>query len=198
MDRIPLMFSGQQIASGVRGAYIAEFTGGDIRVVLKQPTLAEQCCWGANGMLRYETSGTLSVPEDGIVVFRFAEASKADVMPFVRGEFQSFVKAPGRHPLQVAIESHDRSQRLALADAELLVTAEGPMHANVSDDVADPEDGQAMRVLRHALRPHANSSCHVHCVSTDELDELRAEVAHQLYQRDLQTRSEERRVGKEC
>jgi len=137
LDRIPLMFSGQQIASGVRGAYIAEFTGGDIRVVLKQPTLAEQCCWGANGMLRYETSGTLSVPEDGIVVFRFAEASKADVMPFVRGEFQSFVKAPGRHPLQVAIESHDRSQRLALADAELLVTAEGPMHANVSDDVAE-------------------------------------------------------------
>ncbi len=58
-------------------------------------------------------------------------------MPFVRGEFQAFVKAPGRYPLQVAIESHDRSQRLALADAELLVTAEGPMHANVSDDVAE-------------------------------------------------------------
>jgi len=103
-------------------------------------------------------------------------------MPFVRGEFQAFVKAPGRYPLQVAIESHDRSQRLALADAELLVTAEGPMHANVSDDVADLEDGRAMRVLRHALRPDANSSCHVHCVSTDELDELRAEAAHQLYQ----------------
>ncbi len=63
------------------------------------------------------------------------------------------------------------------------------MHANVSDDVSDPQDGQAMRVLRHALRPHPNSSCHVHCVSTDELDELRAEAAHQLYQRDLQTQT---------
>jgi hypothetical protein len=194
LDRIPLMFSGQQIASGDVPEFgapaedIAEFVGGDIRVVLKQPTLAEQCCWGANAMLRYETSGTLSVPEDGIVVFRFA-GEEADVMPFARGEFQAFVKAPGRYPLQVAIESHDRSQRLALADAELLVTAEGPMHANVSDDVSDPQDGQAMRVLRHALRPDANSSCHVHCVSTDELDELRAEAAHQLYQRDLQTQT---------
>jgi hypothetical protein len=194
LDRIPLLFSGQQIASsdvpkfGAPAEDIAEFIGGDIRVVLKQPTLAEQCCWGANAMLRYETSGTLSVPEDGIVVFRFA-GEEADVMPFARGEFQAFVKAPGRYPLQVAIESHDRSQRLSLADAELLVTAEGPMHANVSDDVSDPQDGQAMRVLRHALRPHPNSSCHVHCVSTDELDELRAEAAHQLYQRDLQTQT---------
>ena len=200
LDRVPLMFSGQRVASGDEPEFgvpaeedAAVFVGGDIRVVLTQPTLAEQCCWGSNAMVRYETRGTLSVPEDGIVVFLFA-GKEADVMPFARGEFQAFVQAPGRYPLQVAIESHDRSQRLAQTDAELLVTAEGPLHVNVSNDAADvegqvQEDRQPIMVLRHALRPHPNASCRVHCVSTDEMDELRAEAAHQLYQRDLQAQA---------
>ena len=94
LNSVPLMYSGQRLSASVgddpdfgEPEDHAVFVGGDINVVLTQPTLADCCCWGTNAMVRYETSGSLSVPEDGIVVFRFA-GKEADVMPFPRGEFQ--------------------------------------------------------------------------------------------------------------
>jgi len=200
LDSVPLMFSGQRLADDdPEFREDAVFVGGDIMVHLMQPMLADRCCWGANAMVRYETSGSLSVPEDGIVVFRFA-GKEADVMPFARGEFHAVVRGPGRYKLEVAIESHDRSQRLALADAELVVSQEGPMLVSV--EVAEPPDGEGggmsrgadrqgarVNTLKHALRPHSNASCSVHCVSTDELDELRADAAHQLHRRDVRVRA---------
>ena len=198
LGRVPLLFSGQQVSSGDEPVFgelaedMAVFVGGDIRIALTQPTLADRCCWGANAMVRYETSGSLSVPEDGIVVFRFA-GQEADVMPWARGEFQAFVQAPGRYPLQVAIESHDRLQRLAVTEAELLVTAEGPMLVSVDEPerqfgatgLKDKHGGRhPTQLLYHALRPHPNASCTVHCISSEELDEMRADVAHRLFERD--------------
>jgi hypothetical protein len=38
-------------------------------------------------------------------------------------------------------------------------------------------------VLKHALRPHPNAACAVHCVATEELEDLRGEVAYRLHRR---------------
>ena len=208
-DSVPLMFSGQTLPSEEESLFEEQdennptFVGGDIQVVLMQPTLADRCCWGANVMIRYETSGALSVPEDGIVVFRFS-GKEADVMPFARGEFHAFVQNSGRYPLEVAVESHDRSLRLALTQAELLVTEEGPMLARVWADEAQGSvsggpggmtEGETTLHLQHALRPHPNASCSVHCISSDELDEMRADAAHHLFQRSLHLQAA---VGKDA
>jgi hypothetical protein len=211
-DSVPLMYSGQQLAEvdddlPNSGAPEPSFSAeGDMRVVLMQPTLADACCWGSNAMVRYETSGSMSVPEEGIVVFRFG-GKEADVMPFPRGEFHAFVRGSGSYELQVAVESHDRLVRLALAEAQLLVTEEGPERASIQADAhaqekhpysenqrkdSTQERGNVMQqhaqvqqavVLKHALRPHPNAACAVHCVATEELEDLRGEVAYRLHRR---------------
>ena len=189
LNSVPLMFSGQRlpddddVSFGMPSAEDdAVFVDADIRVVLTQPTLAAPCCWGSNAMVRYETNGSLSIPEDGIVVFRFA-GEEADVMPFPRGEFQAFVRGVGSYSMQVAIESHDRSQRFASVDAELVVSEYGPVSVPPDEaiELKERQAGGALSVFRHALRPHPNASCSVRCVSSDELDNVRADAAHQLY-----------------
>ena len=194
LDSVPFLFSGQGYRSPEQAAAFgeddkeAEFVGGEISVVLMQPLLSDHCCWGGHAMVRYETHGALSVPEDGVVVFRFA-GKEADVMPFARGEFGAFVRDPGRYEISVAVESHDRSQCFARAHAELLVAAQGPVDVVNAPDQLEGEHAEAAewgqtQVLRHALRPHPEASCAVHCMSSDDMDERRADAALRLYERD--------------
>ena len=195
LDSVPFLFSGQgyppspeQAAAFGDDDKEAEFVGGDISVVLMQPLLADRCCWGGHAMVRYETHGALSVPEDGVVVFRFA-GKEADVMPFARGEFGAFVRDPGRYEISVAVESHDRSQCFARAHAELLVAAQGPVDVVNAPDQLEGEHAEAAewgqtQVLRHALHPHPEASCAVHCMSSDDMAERRADAALRLYERD--------------
>jgi len=198
LNSVPLMFSGQRLPgdddvsfalpAGDEAVFVE---GADISINLTQPTLAAYCCWGPTAMVRFETTGSLSIPEDGIVVFRFA-GEEADIMPFPRGEFQAFVRASGSYALQVAVESHDRSQRFALVDAELVVSEYGPAFVDLELDRAggaSVEQGDGKILLQHALRPHPNASCSVHCMSSDEMDAIRADAAHKLYQRSEQARA---------
>lgn len=98
------------------------FVGGNISIRLYQPLLADVCLWGSHAMIRYETSGNLTVPADGVVVLYHeraggdaAAAAAGEVMPHPRGEFAHVVSAPVVLRVRVAVESHDRTLRFAEA-----------------------------------------------------------------------------------
>jgi len=156
----------------------ALFVGGDGTIRLFQPHMAARCCWGRHAMVRYEVSGALSVPEDGVVVFEF-DGVEADVFPFPRGEFQAVVSHPGNHSVLVAIENHDRTERFVEARAVLVIHAHG---------TEIPEGDELL--LHHALRRGGESKCAMECVPTEVMDDARADVAPAISARALASGAE--------
>ena len=163
----------------------ALFVGGDGNIRLFQPHMAARCCWGRHAMVRYEVSGTLSVPEDGVVVFEF-DGVEADVFPFPRGEFQAVVSHPGNHSVLVAIENHDRTERFVESRAVLIIHALGK-------EIPETEHGAGAgdeRVLHHALQRGGESKCAMECVPTEVMDDARAEAAPAISSRALASGAE--------
>lgn len=163
----------------------ARFVGGDGSIRLFQPHMAGRCCWGRHAMVRYEVSGALSVPEDGVVVFEF-NGVETDVFPFPRGEFQAVASHPGNHSVLVAIENHDRTERFVESRAVLVIHAQG-------HDVPETERGAGAGgglVLHHALRRGGESKCAMECVPTDTMDDARSEAAPAISARALASGAE--------
>lgn len=136
-------------------------------------------------MVRYEVSGALSVPEDGVVVFEF-NGVETDVFPFPRGEFQAVASHPGNHSVLVAIENHDRTERFVESRAVLVIHAQG-------HDVPETERGAGAGgglVLHHALRRGGESKCAMECVPTDTMDDARSEAAPAISARALASGAE--------
>lgn len=116
----------------------------DVKIRIYQPLLAEHCCWGATASVRYEVSGSIKVPEDGVlssdqmphddadssivmltgilcsmfqvVVFTF-EGHESDAMPFSRGEFTAFVRHPGNYSVMLAVDDHEKTKRFGASAA---------------------------------------------------------------------------------
>eukprot|EP00288_Rhodomonas_lens_P002868 CAMPEP_0177732996 /NCGR_PEP_ID=MMETSP0484_2-20121128/23431_1 /TAXON_ID=354590 /ORGANISM="Rhodomonas lens, Strain RHODO" /LENGTH=346 /DNA_ID=CAMNT_0019246311 /DNA_START=43 /DNA_END=1080 /DNA_ORIENTATION=+ len=162
----------------------------DVKIRIYQPLLAEHCCWGATASVRYEVSGSIKVPEDGVVVFTF-EGHESDAMPFSRGEFTAFVRHPGNYSVMLAVDDHEKTKRFVEERAVLVVAAALPaasweqIEASLAaEDAGKQGGGGGGRVLRHALRApeeHAHAStCVVHCVPTETLADRRQEVAEAI------------------
>ena len=147
------------------------------RIRLSQPAMAAQCCWGRHAIVRYEVSGAISVPEDGVVVFEF-DGAEADIFPFPRGEFQAVSTRPGNHSLRVAVENHDRTQQLVEARAVLVIHQEG---RDIPDGQHTQDDAEV--VLHHALKRGGDSMCAMECVPSEVMEIVRVGAAPHISSR---------------
>ena len=112
MTSVPLMYSGQSDGGGHKRpsdgwddeggeegkgggeAPMVAWAGGKVKIMIRQPVLAQECSWGELAGIRFEVEGPIRFPDDGVVVF-FFDGKEREVMGFSRGEFSAYSRQAG-------------------------------------------------------------------------------------------------------